>query len=175
MASSYKDLNNQETTQRGFNGAALRQELTLGFLQGRAFRAYREFTANTTLRLTATKPFMLTEQRLVCDSGQARVAIYVGSTNGGTYIPLPTRFAKNGVFTPAHVATTAIDVGGTRTGGTEREVLRVNSGGGAGALSVQNSPRLLPAGVYWIDIVVTGSTTGIYSIEYEEQVAASPV
>ena len=174
MASSYKDLNQNEATQRGFNGAALRQELTLGFLQGRSYRAYRKFTASVTLRFTATKPFMLTEQRLACSQGAAEATIYVGSTNGGTYTALPTRFAKNGVFSPAHVAAVAIDVGGTRTGGTEREVISVNSGAGAGAVSVQNSPRLLPAGTYWIDIVVTGSTTGVYSVEYEEMVETLP-
>lgn len=175
MASSYKDLRLQETTQRGFNGAALRQELTLGFLQGRAFRAYRKFTANVTLRLTATKPFMLTEQRLSCSQGAAEATIYVGSTGGGTYTQLPTRFTKNGVYSPAPTPVVSIDVGGTRTGGTEREVISVNSGAGAGAVSVQNSPRLLPAGTYWIDIVVTGSTTGVYSIEYEEMTDTVPV
>jgi hypothetical protein len=175
MATTYKDLRGDNTTQLGFNGAGLRQELTLGFLQGRAYRAYRKFTANTTLRLTATKPFMLTEQRLSCSAGAAEVIIYVGATNGGTYTALPTKFVKNGVYTPAHVSTTVIEVGGTRTGGTEREVISVNSGAGAGAVSVQNSPRLLPAGTYWLDIVVTGSTVGVYSIEYEEMVDTAPV
>lgn len=162
------DVNGGSLTLAGFEGAQLTQELTQGFFKGRTYRAYKEFTANTVLKLVATKPFLLTSQALYVDAGQARALITVGSTEGGTFTTLPTKFAKNGTVASPPAPTTTISQGGTATGGTEREVLRVNAGGGAQALNSLGGIRKLPAGTYYISITVTGTTSGIYSIEYEE-------
>lgn len=154
-----------------FRDATLILDATRGLCRGLAFRAYREFTAATVLRLTATTPFMLTAQNLYVDTGAARVVITIGSTPTGTFAPLPTKFSKNSVFLPQPTPGMDVDVlTGTLAGGTEREVLRVNSGGGAGAFSNLSGVRILPAAVYYISIAVTGSTSGVYSLEYEELV-----
>lgn len=154
-----------------FRDTALSLDATRGLVRGLAYRAYREFTAAVVLRLTATAPFMLTAQDLYVDAGAAKATITVGSTPTGTFAALPTKFSKNTVFLPQPVPTLTVDVlTGTIAGGSEREVLRVNSGGGAGAASGLSGVRILPAGVYWISITVTGSTSGVYNIEYEELV-----
>lgn len=154
-----------------FRGSSLVLEETPGLFNARAYRAFREFTAATVLKFTATKPFMLTAQKLYVDTGAARAEIFVGATPTGTLAALPTKFGKNGVFSPQPTPDVVLEVlTGTITGGTSREVMRVNSGGGAGAVVDLAGYRILPAGSYWINITVTGSTSGVYSIEYEELV-----
>lgn len=166
---TYNAYTGRQDSAATFQGAALTLDATPNLFKAKSFRAYREFTASTVLRFTASTPFLLTIQRLNVDSGAARATITVGSTPTGTFAPLPTRFSKNGVTSPQPTPDVAIDVlTGTITGGTEREVIRVNSGAGAGAVSELTGVRLLPAGTYWINIVVTGSTSGLYAIEYEE-------
>lgn len=133
---------------------------------GRKFRAYREFTGNITIRAVFTKPFLLTAQSLHLDTGQARLVITVGATEAGTFnTDIPTIFAANGLrVLPSGLTMTT---GGTVTGGAEREVLRANSGGGAGAETELQGTRQLPAGTYYMTITVTGSTSGVYAIEFE--------
>lgn len=133
---------------------------------GRKFRAYREFTGAVNLKAVFTKPFLLTAQRLHLDTGQARLVISVGSTEVTPFnTAVPTVFPMNALYIlPTELTVTT---GGTLTGGSEREVLRANAGGGAGAEASLAGERRLPAGTYYFTITVTGSTSGVYSIEYE--------
>lgn len=166
-------LTGRAQSQAMFDGAQLVSGQSRGFFLGKTYRMYKEFTANTVLRVVATKPFILTAQSLYVDTGAARAMVVAGGTAGGTFTALPTVFGKNGNVpsTPDIVITQ----GGTVTGGTEREVLRSAAGSGSllggspsGSVSGAGSMRMLPAGTYFISIVVTGSTSGLYSIEYEE-------
>ena len=136
-----------------------------GLFDGRQYRVYREFTAATVIKFVATKAFILTGQSLYVDAGQARVAVSIGGTEGGAFVSAPTLFGKNG--TNVKPSGAILTVGGTITGGTEREVLRVNAGGGAGAVAELLGQRVLPAGTYYMSITVTGSTSGVYSFEFE--------
>lgn len=168
MPKAFTDTAGRSSSQRGYNGAQLTQELTLSFFEGKSYRAFKEFTANTQLRFVATKPFMLTSQDLAVTAGAVKATITVGSTAGGTWTALPTKFSKNGVASPAPTPGTTVEEGGTIAGGTVREVLSVNSGAGAGASRSLVGVRLLPPGTYYISLVVTGTTAGIYALEYEE-------
>lgn len=168
-----KDISGGNSSHYAYEGSLLTVAATKGFFLGRSFRAYKEFTANTTLKFVATKPFLLTDQTLGVDAGAAVARISVGGTESGTWTALSTKFTKNGlkVITPD----VAISQGGTVSGGTERDVLRASAGAGGNAATTQSnlsSPRLLPAGTYYITITVTGTTSGVYGIEYEEQVQA---
>jgi hypothetical protein len=145
--------------------------LTRGLFEKKQFRAYVEFNATTTLKFTAAKPFMLTHQALWTGTGAARCVITTGSTEsvafGGT---LATKFCKN-LLDGAVAGNVVIGTGGTVTGGNEREVLRSDSssaGGGSGNQNVLGGERLLPAGTYYMTITVTGTTSGMYSLEWEE-------
>lgn len=151
-----------------FRGNTLTLDLSPGFFKGRAFRAYKEFTANTVLKVVATKPFLLTAQTLYVDAGAAKAVVTVGATLGGSYVALPTVFGKNGVVTGAPTPDIVITQNGTATGGTERDVIRVSTVQTISQSGQLASPRYLPAGTYSITITVTGSTSGIYAIEYEE-------
>lgn len=152
-------------------GALLTLDQSPSLWRGRKFRAYREFSADTTLKLVATKPFLLAAQRLWTGQGAARVVITTGSTESGTFTAIPTQFPLNTKDTPVPVSTVSISAGGTVTGGTEREVLRSDSssaGGGSGNSDLLSSPRLLAAGTYYITITITGTTAGMYALEWED-------
>lgn len=143
---------------------------TAGFREKRQFRAYKEFTANTVIKMVFTKPFYLTYQSLWTGQGAARVVVSTGGAESGTFVDMPTKFCKYLLDGPVAGATT-ITTGGTVTIGVEREVLRADSGsagGGTGSMNVLGNERALPAGTYYVSVVVTGTTQGMYSIEYEE-------
>jgi len=168
MALTITDRLGSQGQAKSFDGALSITPLSSAFLAGKSYRAYRAFSANTQLRVVATKPFLLTFQSMYCDAGAATAVITVGSTLGGTWTALPTKFPVNGVVSPAPTPTTTIEEGGTITAGTERERLRAGSGAGVGIVSTVVSPRLLPAGTYSIALTVTGTTAAIYTIEYTE-------
>jgi len=138
--------------------------------QQRCFRAYLEFSANTVIQFVATKPFLLTTQKLWTGQGAARVVVSTGGTPSGTFLPLATKFCTNTKDGLA-VGTTTLSSGGTVTTGTEREVLRADSGtagGGTGSTDAQSGERVLAAGTYFMSVTVTGTTQGMYTLEWEE-------
>lgn len=152
------------------NGSLLVTEQTAGFYAKRQFRAYREFSANTTIKFAAAKPFLLTAQRLWTGQGAARIVISTGGTESGTFTVVPTKFCKYLLDGPV-AGNTVVSAGGTVTLGTEREVLRSDSastGGGSGNSDSMVNTRALPAGTYYMTITVTGTTTGMYALEWEE-------
>lgn len=158
------------TSARGVEGSSSITERTSALYEKRSFRAYREFTSNTSIKFVATKNFHLTSQRLWTGQGAAKLAVSVAGTEGGTFTALPTKFGTNTVGGGAAGATT-LTVGGTHTDGTERDVLRADSGtagGGSGNADLLSGQRYLAAGTYYFDITVTGTTSGLYSLEWEE-------
>jgi hypothetical protein len=150
-----------------FEGASLSVDLTRGFFEKRTFRAYREFTAATVLKFTCTKPFLLTFQGLYVDAGVAKATVFQGGTEGGTFTTVPTKFCKYLLDGPI-AGNATVGVGGTITGATEREVLRASSGAGVGIVNTVQGVRALAAGTYYISIAVTGTTSGVYTLEWEE-------
>lgn len=153
---------------RTFRGAQMRTDMTMGLVNKRKFRCYREFTGATVLRFTAARDFLLTAQDLQLDAGQAKVQIMTGGTPGGVFTDIPTKFCMNTIGGDV-AGFSAVAAGGTFTGGTEREVIRANAGAGQGA--GRPSPagaRLLGAGTFYMVITVTGTTSGVYSFEFEE-------
>lgn len=155
---------------RTFRGALMSTLMTMGLWDGKQFRQYRAFSAATQLRFVAATDFILTGQTLYCDNGLAQVRVLTGATPAGTWADTPTQQAKNRLGTVTYVQQNKMQAGGTFTGGTERELFRSDSGGGQGVSfsNVDGNPRVLPAGTYYFDITVTGTTDGIYSFEWEE-------
>ena len=155
---------------RSFRGAMLVQMQSMGLWTGRQFRVYRTFTVAQQFRFTCTKDFILSKQNLYTGIGSCQLQILTGSTPSGTWANVATQNAKNKLGTNTYVAANNVQDGGTFTGGTEREIIRADSGSGQGvsASSADDSYRVLPAGTYYFNLTVTGSTAGIYSFEWEE-------
>ena len=155
---------------RGRLGVQHVDNVAPGLWEGHAFRAYTEFNANTVVRFVADTPFALDAQSLLALEGEARVVIVTGGTPGGSFTAVPTHFNKKLIGTPI-APTFTVGIGGTHTGGNEREVLMVKAGTGGQAVAVQTlsqGKRLLPAGTYYMRITVTGTTRGMYALEYDQ-------
>ena len=155
---------------RTFRGALLVQLQSMGLWEGKQFRMYRVFSAATQLQFVAARDFILSDQTLYVDDGLAQVRILTGATPAGTFTDVTTQTGKNRLGNVTYVQLNKVQAGGTFTGGTERELFRADSGGGAGVAfsNVSQNVRILPAGTYYFDITVTGATAGIYSFEWEE-------
>lgn len=171
MTTAINGRTHEVETSIGLGGAIFVQDQTRGFPEKRQFRAYRRFTTSQALKMVFTKPFYLTYQKLWTGQGAAVMTITTGSTEL-TPFPnaLPTKSCKWLIDGPV-LGFTSILTGGTITGGNEREVLESDSGTGGNANGNGDelaSRRALPAGTYYFDIVVTGTTRGQYVLEWEE-------
>lgn len=158
---------------------------TAAFFQQRAFRAFFEFTVATSsfqvLKFSAPINFFLKSQQCSVDTGGIRVTANVSVTPSGTYTPF-TAFGVNRSspllgYSQQCIVSAGVAGVSTFTGGTVTEVLRVRSANAtAQTITVGGDQgttgRFLPAGDYYIKLEplsgVTGSSTGVYSIEWEE-------
>lgn len=162
--------------------ARLKVELgTAAFYAQRSFRAFYEFNVATAgrrvLRFSSPVNFLLKSQQLIVDTGGIRATANVGVTPSGVYTTFPTFGMNRAIPLLGYVQQATVATGGDFTGGTVTEALRVRSanataqtvtvGGDAGPTG-----RLLPPGDYYILLEplngVTGASTGVYSIEWEE-------
>lgn len=158
-----------------------------GFWEGRMFRTFYEFSigvgATAVVRFVAVEDFIIHKQHLTVDDGFLRFSAALGGTAGGTFVAAPTigmnRMANRPV--PNHEPLSGFSTGGTHTGGTEVEVVRLKaSGATAQAASVgetADSARGLPAGTYHLRFqnLGNGTLTGVYTLEWEEWKPRSPI
>ena len=161
---------NKPESLRTVRGELLHSDSSASLEEKRRFRLYKEFAASFVLKVVFSKPFYLDYQRLWTGSGACRLVVSTGGTEGGTFVDLPSKFALNTADGPVTGFTTALQ-NGTVTGGTEREVLRADSstaGGGSGNADMLGNRRKLGAGTYYFIGTVTGATSGMYAIEWEE-------
>ncbi|QVE65560.1 hypothetical protein [Ralstonia phage vB_RsoP_BMB50] len=132
------------------------------FFLGREFRTYFELikAASWTtfwLRVEATAGFNLQSQRVTLDVGACRMSVWLGATPAGSWTDVPS-FGRNRLAdTPIVTPTFKLQTGGTFTGGTEADLIRVRCGTNQGNQSSSNvsgdtDTRFLPAGTYAIKI-----------------------
>lgn len=153
-----------------------------GFFEGREFRSFYEFSIpagqSVVLKFTSPVDFILFQQSLDVDSSSVKLTAEIGGTEGGTFsVALPV-IGKNRMASrpaPHYVPKVTISSGGTYTGGTILEVVRVVS---AGATAQQatvgaqiSDERGLPAGSYYLRLANfgNGAATGVYSLIWEER------
>lgn len=132
------------------------------FFLGREFRTYFEIikAASWTtfwLRAEATAAFNLQVQRVTLDVGACRMSVWRNATPAGVWTDVPS-FGRNLLpDTPVVVPTFKLQQGGTFTGGTESDLIRVRTSATIGNQSSSNvtgdtDTRFLPAGTYAIKI-----------------------
>lgn len=150
---------------RSFGDPYARAKVDVGstdFFLGREFRTYFEIiqAASWTtfwLRAEATAAFNLQSQRLTLDVGAARFSAWINATPAGVWTDVPAFGRNRFPDTPIVVPTFKLQHGGTFTGGTEVDLLRVRCGTNQGNQSSSNvgadiDTRFLPAGTYAIKI-----------------------
>ena len=158
----------------------------IGFFQGWQFRAYAELSipiaTEQSFRFTSPVDFILRSQRLDLDGGGLRAAIFVGAViPAGVWTALPivgrNRMSNKYRPEPFYVPQVTIETGGTFTGGTEVEVIRLRSASQSVAASTvgisADDERGLPAGTYYIRMQplagVNDTSTGLYTLAWEER------
>jgi hypothetical protein len=154
-----------------------------GFFEGREFRSFLEFSlaagASIVGRFTSPINFILFSQHLELDAGGVKLEVYVGATPGGTFSTALPIIGKNRMSdAPVYTPVVTLATGGTVTGGTLVDVVRlVAPGTGSNQSTVQggqSDERGLPAGTYYLKLtsIVAGNTTGVYRLWWEERPAA---
>lgn len=158
----------------------------IGFFQGWQFRAYYELSiatgAERSFRFTSPVDFILSNQRMDLDAGGLRAAIFVGTvTPAGVWTQIPivgrNRMSNKLRPEPFYAPQVTIETGGTFTGGTEVEVIRLRSASQSVAAATvgitAGDERGLPAGTYYIRMQplagVNDTSTGLYTLVWEER------
>lgn len=172
-------------TKEGFRRLRVDQAQT-GFFEGREFRAFAELDIpsgqSLVLRFTSLVDFILFAQNLSVDQGAIRLSAITGGTSSGTWTALPV-IGKNRMSSRRKYAggyyqsQVTIESGGTVTGGTVVEVVRVVAANSTAQRSTVGGgvadERGLPAGVYHLKLesIGNGAAKGVYSLFWEERPA----
>lgn len=160
------------------------------FFEGREFRTFKELSIapSATYVVQAVVPLniILFGLEVNIDAGWIRVGTYVGGTAGGSFSEtLPIIGANNmsagsnrrksyngSVYMPQVVLT----AGGTHTGGTELDVIRIKTAGnsqqGSSVGSGPSDERGVAANTYYIRLLNLSSTdtiTGTFKARWEER------
>ena len=157
-----------------------------GFFAGREFRSFRELSmaASTTLVIKAVVPkdIILHQVSVEIESGQLRVATVVGGDSAGTYGETLPVFPRNTMSVGPNKQSNVLPVvvltaGGTHTGGTELDVLRLKAGANQGVSasqsvgSGQGDERGVGANTYHFRLVAAAgdAVTGVVHMAWEER------
>lgn len=151
------------------------------FFTGYQFRTFHEFSiptgTSTYLKVDVPVNTVLWTVHLSVDAGGIRLGTYAGGTPSGVFTPI-TSLPKNTMSTvpsPTYVRQNVISTGGTFTGGTLIDVIRVvTSGATAQQTSVGSSPfseRGVGIGTYYwkLENISNGTSTGVFNTFWEER------
>lgn len=149
------------------------------FFEGREFRTFKEWTTATTatyvIRAVVPIDIVLFSLQLALEAGTARVETVVGGTTGGTFSETLPIFPGNTMSTrptPFYTNQVVLTAGGTLTGGTVLDVLRVktadNSNFAASVGAAPTDERGVAANTYYFRITLSGAI-GIFKARWEER------
>jgi len=160
------------------------------FWEGREFRTFKELniagSAEYVIKAVVQINIILTKLEVSIEAGFLRVGTYVGGTAGGSFSEtLPIFNANNqsagvnrresasGIL---YTVQTALTAGGTHTGGTELDVIRIKAASvTVQASSVGSSPfdqRGVAANTYYfrlLNLGMTDAVTGTFKARFEER------
>lgn len=165
----------------GPHGVPVPAASTEGFFAGRQFRVFKELNIlnGATLVIRAAVPvnIILFSLEVEIEDGWLRVGTYAGGTPGGTFAETLTSLPANTMSTrptPVYAAQTILTAGGTHTGGTELDVIRMKTANSTGAaMSVGNAPsseRGVGPGTYFFRLqnLGPGTVQGVFRARWEE-------
>lgn len=155
-----------------------------GFFAGREFRTFKELNiaigGTYVIRAVVPIDVILFSINLSLDSGHARMSTLVGGTAGGTFSETLPIFGRNNMSerpTPFYTPVAVLTAGGTHTGGTTLDILRVKvSNDTAKGTSVGgglSDERGIAANTYYFKIEnldLGNAVAGVLSAWWEERV-----
>lgn len=175
-------------TDGGLSGANTRLRVDpgqTGFFAGRMFRMFYEFSiaagTTRTIRFTSSKNFILWKLDVEVDAGGIKCENITSATPAGSWSGLPktARNRMTEVPAPIPVSGMVIETGGTVSGETVVDVLRIRAAANQGNSKSsnvgdsQNDERGLPPGVYYFRMSplagVTETSTGVLHMSWEER------
>lgn len=155
-----------------------------GFFTGREYRSFKELNiaaaAIYVIKVVVPMNVILLGLELEVDDGWARMATLVGGFEGGVYgETLPKLNRNNMAVGPDREAVIAsqllITAGGTHTGGTELDVIRLRTSTATGSATTvglaANDERGIAAGTYYFRFtnLGAGAITGMFRVRWEER------
>ena len=150
------------------------------YFEGREFRSFYEYSiatgATIYLKFSCSTEFQLRYQAVTCDDGYIRVAAIAGATPSGSWTnqPVVGKNRRSTIIQPAYVSQATFSAGGSATGGSVVEVIRLKTASATAQASTVghaiDSVRGLPAGDYIISIQNLGNATvnGVYDLYWGE-------
>ena len=170
-------------TDRGGPSQRLRVDAAqTSFFAGREFRTFYDLSlaTGTSVVIRAIVPvnIILNKLDISINTEEILLETVVGGTPGGTFSTTLPVFAANTmteVPTPVYTPLTTIAAGGTHTGGTVLDIIRLRtSGASQQATSVGSSPfdeRGVVAGTYYFRItnLGVGTLVGVFKARWEER------
>lgn len=161
-----------------------------GFFEGREFRTFKELniaaSAEYVIKAVVPLNIILFGLEAALDAGWLRIGTYVGGTEGGSFSETLPVFGTNNM-TPGnehrrsytgsiYAAQVVLTAGGTHTGGTELDVIRIktsdNSNFAASVGNKESDERGVSANTYYFRLLNLGAVdavTGVFSARWEER------
>lgn len=156
-----------------------------GFFAGKMFRTFYEFNipsdGSLTILFQSPINFILWNQQIEIDQGAIKVENITGPTIGGTFTELP-RIGRNRMTEapqPLYASQMQCGFGGTLTGGTVVDVIRLRTNPNQGnsrssnIVNGQDSERGIPPGNYGVRLTpltgITEATLGTIHFDWEER------
>lgn len=155
-----------------------RDEVNGVFQQGRGFRTFKELNIEGSgayvIKIVASGPAILTGLDLAIESGNLKVETVAGGTPAGTFAEVLPIIKSNLMVTTPYVSKLTLTAGGTHTGGTVIDVIRMKTDGNntraASVATTETTKRGVAPGTYHYRItnLSTDSALGTFKITWEE-------
>lgn len=155
-----------------------------GFFRGREFRTFKEINIGAgqtyVVKAEVLGNLILQGLDLVLDDGVVRLTTVVGGAAGGTWAETLPVFNRNNMSIGPDrealvAATTVLTAGGTHTGGTVLDIVRLRAANATGAASSvglsASDERGIAAGTYYfrLENLGAGAAVGVWRARWEER------
>lgn len=153
------------------------------FFLGESFRTFYDYSlatsASTTIQFSRATNVIIQSISLTCDGGSVKLEVYRDPTPAGTFnvaLPIIPKNEMSSIPSPEYVSQSTLLTGGTISGGTLRDILRIVAPTATAqsftAGSSEESKRGVledTVGYYRITNLGNSTVTGILRIEWEER------
>lgn len=168
------------------HGAMFAEIAALGYVEGRQFKSFYDFSLTTAqevvFKFVSPVDFEIISEWASITEGEIEIKVYKGGTPSGTFNSAAPVIGQN-LSTerplPYYESLVTLASGGTHTGGTQLETVRVKS---ANATAFQSSVGALgiekwffPADSYYIHIKCITASKGVYNLRWEERLVTAPL